>query len=503
MVNGLDAAATAELIASLAPEDRELWDAMGEATPRFTSWPIAGARHDLAANDLVAEALGTPLMPWQRWWVRVSSERLASDSRRYRFPDEVVTVPRQAGKTTGIRTQLATRALRSRGRRAFYTAQTGKDARQRWGDLVEAIESGPFRRRVHKRVQAGSESLTFHDTRSTISPFAPTPTSLHGYTPHDVVLDEIFAFSMAEGIDLVGAVKPAQSTLPDRKLVKISTAGNLASEWLRSEVDRGRAAVLDPESRVLYLEWSMEETADAYDESAWTFHPALGHTQTIEDLREAAETMPASEWNRAYCNRWDNSDVAVLDLAAWDDATQPLERLKLSRCAVAFQMAPDRSRFAAVAAWRTSTGKVAVKTIHSHSNPHKAPHQIAELYSRHPLVLAADDAGASRVVTDEARRVIAKMPRDTWDNDYITTLAPRDYVTASMAFKARLDDGTLVHELDDDLREAVKTASTKKLRESWAFSHNSRPELIAAAVAVHALDARPESLPLPDFFIAS
>ena len=217
--------------------------------PAYATKPNPDAPSDMGQIIAASRMLGRDLMPWQKLVAQVAGERRIDDPRRYRYPIVCVTVPRQSGKTTLMRTVLAQRAIANRNRVAFYTAQTGKDAVARWADLVKDIEQGPLARFVEKRIAAGSQALTF-PTGSRISPFAPTAKSLHGYTPHDVMLDEIFAWDAAQGADLMGAIKPAQLTLKDKQLWLVSTAGHAGSEFLKSWVDAGAGIVHgEPASR--------------------------------------------------------------------------------------------------------------------------------------------------------------------------------------------------------------------------------------------------------------
>lgn len=218
----------------LAPADAALWAAMGEATPRYTPAPTPGAANELRAVETITASLGQRLLPWQRWTVRVLTEKRADDPRRYRFPEVLVTVPRQSGKTTVVRGILLARAVMTPGFRGFYSAQTGRDATERWADLCEAVTRSPIRAAFTYRRAIGSQRLIVDKHDSRIAPFAPTPESLHGYTPHSVALDEIFAFDAVQGNDLLGAIKPAQQTLPDRQLILLSTAGHAGSTFLRS-----------------------------------------------------------------------------------------------------------------------------------------------------------------------------------------------------------------------------------------------------------------------------
>lgn len=472
----------------LDAEGQALLGALGEAQPTYATRPTPGAVHDLKAVRLAAGLTGTPLMPWQTLVARVATERLppraTGEPAPYRYPVIVLTVPRQAGKTTLMRSVLTSRAIMNRNRVAFYTAQTGKDASARWKDLVSAIEDGPLAPHVHKLMGAGAQSLTF-PTGSTIAPFAPTPKSLHGYTPHDVFCDEVFAHDAQQGSDLMGAIKPAQVTLPDRQLWLVSTKGNAYSGFLNEWIDKGRAAIDDPDSGIAFFEWSADPSMDLYDPRAWGFHPALGHTITREDLAEAANVVPRGEWERAYMNLQTSTAETFVPLPVWDAlADDPEAAPPWSEVAVGVEVAADGSRSAVVGAWQDAEGWVQVKVIRS------APsHQWLWDWTREhivghrPRAFGADKAGQTRVFTDAARTAL--------DLD-ISELTAGDFATACAAFKTRILDGTIRHDGSPALRSSIEAAATRPLGESWAFSRTRSagpiPELIAAVVAVRLLE---------------
>lgn len=457
------------------------------AAPAYATRPTPGAANDLRKIKIVANALGTPLMPWQETVARVASERRADDPRRYRYPVIVLTVPRQSGKTTLMRAVLTQRAMMNPGRVAFYTAQTGKDAAARWNDLVKQIERGPFAGHVKKRMAAGSQSLTFPGD-STISPFPPTAKSLHGYTPHDVMLDEIFAWDAAQGEDLMGAIKPAQITLPDRQLWLVSTMGTKDSEFLHSWVDQGRLSVDDPGAAVAYFEWSAPDGADYYDPETWSFHPALGHTITVEDLAEAAASHSSGEWQRAYMNRRSATSEAFVDMAAYDDGATEQTPPAWADVTIAYEADPQRRWGAIVAAW-VDEGTPQARVVMAGPGTDWLAKNVARIYVEdRPAGIWADDAGATRAITDQ----LGMMPnaRNGANGVPVSTLATRDYATACGDFKAAIDGRRLGHGGSASMREAIENVSTRPLGEAWAISRarSTGPvcEAVAAAVAIRA-----------------
>src|SRR5690625_2730909 len=108
--------------------------------PKFATIRNPAARSAGRRVSVIAQALGTRLMPWQQLVADVATERNPADPGRYQYPIVVVTVPRQAGKTTLLRAIAVERALSAGQVATFMTAQTGKDAGDRRKDLAGAVE---------------------------------------------------------------------------------------------------------------------------------------------------------------------------------------------------------------------------------------------------------------------------------------------------------------------------------------------------------------------------
>jgi hypothetical protein len=134
-----------------------------------------------------------------------------------------------------------------------------------------------------------------------------------------------------------------------------------------------------------------------------------------------------------------------------------------------------------VAAWKVDE-RVCIKVLKSAPSSDWVPAYIAELAAKKPLAIGADNAGTVKVATDEIRRA------HTGDEELVSTLNGPEFGTASIGFKQRIEDSRLSHDGDELLRNAIATAVTRKYGETWAFSHTSQPELIAAAVATRLLD---------------
>lgn len=487
---------TPRIPGGLAPSDLALYSALGDAIPQYGTMPAPGARHDLERVVITANALGTPLMPWQQLVARVATERRADAPDEYRYKLVILTVPRQSGKTTLMRTVLAQRALMNTGRRAFYTAQTGKDAAARWMDLVKAIDAGPLRGRVTKRLAIGSQALVFPNG-STISPFAPTPKSLHGYTPHDVMCDEVFAFDSAQGNDLMGAIGPAQVTINSRQLWLVSTMGTRDSTFLHEWVELGRLAVDDPAAAVAYFEWSMTPGADPYDPEAWKFHPALGHTITLESLAELSANHSRGEWLRAFMNTQSVTSEAVIPPEhVTATATGQTPPPSTSDLALAFEVARDRSRSCIWAAWiDPATGAPALRLVRADAGSAWLAPALAALRTEwRPRVIGADRGGPP------TRDVLDELTADYPTLEF-TVLQTNDFATACDAIVHRFANASISHDGSAPLADSIAAAVTKPMGQGWVWdrvkSRGPIPDLIAATVALRLIERAPAPAPAP------
>lgn len=453
--------------------------------------PLYATRRDAGLVSLggrvavVAQALGTPLMPWQRQVADVACE--LRESGGWRYPVVVVTVPRQAGKTTLMRAVAVDRAMAASRRLVFTTAQTGKDAGERWKDMVDAVQHSPIGGHVKVYRGAGAQQLILpNDSR--VRAFAPTPTSIHGYTPHLVMIDEAWAFDEAQGEDLIAAINPAQITLTDKQLWIVSSQGDDDSAFLDRYIEMGRLAVDDPGAEVAYFEWAAAPEALPYEPATLEFHPAVGHTITVDDLLAQADSVSRGVWERAYLNRKTRTSETILDLDAWDTLKTEQVPPAPAEIALGYDVAHDEDGAAVWAAWLSRTGVLNIRHVASGpgagwlTNVLTDPgNDLAAMIARSRLPLGADDGGPVRQVTDELRR--RQVP--------VETLTARDYATACATFLRLARAGEIEHDGHPGIRDAIAAASTKPLAGQVALdpakSAGAIDHLRAAVVAARAV----------------
>ena len=440
----------------------------------------------------VAAALGTPLLPWQQLVADVAGERTTTGA--YAYPIVVVTVPRQSGKTTLMRARLVTRCLSQRNAMTFYTAQTGKDARERWEDLVKQITVSPLRTRVHVRRAVGSTRLEFFNG-SQLRVFSPVEAALHGSTPHEVHLDEAWSFDRIRGNALLGAITPAQITVKDRQLWIVSTAGTVQSEFLREWVDLGR----DGAPGVALFDWSCPDGADPYDPAVIaSFHPAVGYTQTADDILASAGKLSRAEYERAYANRWTGTVDAIIPADEWAalavDQAPPAGGLVLG-----YDVAHDRTSADIVAAWAGDDGRLQVRIVRTGDGADWVAGAVLELCDRlAPLAVVGDGAGPARTVND----ALAGRPQLAGRHRVLTTA---EYASACGEFLADVRAARLGHDGSDRLTRAVAAVVTRPLGDLWVWSRTRSKAAVSAltAATVAAWVARHPADPEPAPFIVT
>lgn len=384
---------------------RNVRDAPSLPRPRFGTARNPSRRTHGHLVARVARALGRPLLPWQRLVADVGSE--LDEDGNYYYPLVIVTVQRQSGKTTLVESVGVQRCMRP-GRKVWYTAQKGQDARDKFLEMAADLRASPLDPYVSLRRTNGSEQLTFLPTGSTFRPFPPIEDALHGKQSDLVFPDEAWAFSLAEGQALEQAIVPTQATRAGPQIWILSTAGTLRSVWFRGYVERGRMA---DDARVAYFEWSIPDDADAADLRVIAdHHPAYGHLISWDSLVRSATILPAGEFARAFGNRWTSQGERTIPADAWARAVVSTA-LPAGRPAFGIDVALDGAHAAIIACVGSR-----LEVVEYRPNTEWVVPRYLQLRDRHdPVGVALDPRGPAAMVADRLDRAVA---------DGLTDLAP-------------------------------------------------------------------------------
>lgn len=453
------------------------------AAPKYATKRDPKARSDGARIGKIAAALGKPFLPWQQLVVDTATER--EPDGRYRYELVLITVPRQSGKTTLVGPVQLDRVIVNRGIRVFYTAQTGKDARSRFRDLVALVQESPLDAVAQYRFSAGDEGIRFPNG-SELKIFAPVMAALHGETPPLVTLDEIWGYDELLGDAMLeGAIIPAQLQLAgNRQIWMVSTAGDATSTFMRKWVDRGRETTTPRGKkwpRMAYFEWGLADGDDPYDvEAIRRFHPAVGYeiNGTILTPEELLKNdVSRATWMRAFCNVWLDAADPLMSAEDWAALkVKPKGTPRRDEIAITYEIAADNDCGVVMASWRDEDGHPCNRVLHAAPGTTWMHDLIVQLQREwRPAALGADDGGPTRRLTDRLRRTLGE--------DAIVTTSGKDFATACEAWLTYARDRELKQDGTKTMANAIAHLVLKRVGDITKFSRNDSTGPIAAACA--------------------
>jgi hypothetical protein len=477
--------------------------------PRYVTLRDESRKTMGPAVGRVQRALGQQPMPWQEYVADVGGEVDANGLHTYSLV--IVSIQRQAGKTTLDLSQSVQRSLARPARKVWHTAQTGQDARKKWAESVDALMASPLSSLVAGRPRRtnGAEALTFVNG-SIFRPHPPTRDALHGEQSDLNNIDEGWVFTEAEGADLLQAITPTQLTRPGAQTWVWSTRGDAESTWFHGLIDMAREGALPG---VALFDFGIPDDADPMDlETIAHYHPAFGHTVTMDSLRRAQASMAdkPGEFARAFGNRPTGAREPVFPPACWEAG-----RLRDADGQVA-DLPPGRPVYGAAVSRDGSVGALAVAVLGADGLPYvellehrPGRHWLAEKVKR------LRDAGQGVVVD---RRGPAGPVADQLElaGVELIPLTTLDYATACQDLWDRLcDDAAQSAGPRIRLREhpeldaAALLAGRRLLREGgWVFSRRESTgdvaALEAATLAAWGVARAPEVLTIGrSLFLAS
>ena len=414
----------------------------------------------------------------------------------------IVTVTRQTGKTTLYVSWQIHRCTAPRWehpQRSAFTAQSGKDARDKWLDeLFTLIRKSRVLRpgagltdRIC--VGMGNEYIAFTNG-SLIRLLSTSESSGHSKTLHQAVQDEIWHDTDNRRAQALG---PAMITVADAQTLICSTAGTAASVILDRYMELGRAAAqADTGHGTAYFEYSAPDGWDPADEdSYYGFMPALcpappcrcgggawRHTVTMDAIRSERASMEPAEFARAYGNVPDRSGEAArqIEPAMWaacldrgSQITGPL--------ALAFAVAPDASPWPGTVAIAVGGRRADGRGHGELAEPVRAGtaglvDRLVELAVEHdPCVLVMNPVGAAGAFVKELlERGFAVAapgkelpPGKRWR---LQMTGPREFAQACGGLAADVANDRWRHLGQRPADDAVEGARTRALADAWAWA---------------------------------
>lgn len=453
----------------------------GVSIPRFATPPTPGRQSRGAEIAAIAQLLGQPLLPWQRYCADVAGEILEDGRPAYRTV--VVVVPRQAGKTTLSLSVMLHRALRwGTPQNIVYTAQSGHHARKKFrNDQLPIVEASKIRSAIERiYLAAGLEGIVFKNG-SRVEPLPSTASAMHGKTIDLAILDE--ARFDKDNAREAGAL-PAMATRKDAQLWIISAAGDIESTFLRDKVEKGRAAVEDDvREGIAFFEWSAPDDADIDDPATWAYHPGLGHLITAETIAHARQTTKSvDEFAQEWLGIWSKAVETVISPAVWQKC-QDKKAAPDGPLVFALDIALDRSK--ATIAVSDRAGRIEI--VDSRNGIDWVAERLRALSRRHKAPFVVDGYGPAATLTEPLEALGIAITRYT----------TRDVVAACGLFYDAIHATTVKFRPDEALDAAAAGVKKRTLGGGWLWARtdldNDITPLYAATLAWHmATQKKPE-----------
>lgn len=404
-----------------------------------------------------------------------------------------VEEPRRASKTTTILAVLLGRLLNRPRYTVVFSAQSGTKSSElfrQWTTELELAQGGiPRDMWPYKiRLAAGSQGLTFDNGSQFKVLQTPTAKALRSGAADVVWFDESQEFDVELSAELKAGALPLMDTRDGAQLILSGTAGEERAGWFWDTLELGRAG----ESGIAILEYAAPDGTtqeDLDDEALWCrVHPGIGTLTTLDKMRSRRRAFADPEWSREYMGLWPvSADSAVIPAHVW--AAAEVARLPIPQAvAFGYDLAPNGSAAAIVAAWRDSDGVAYVELIAHESGTTWVRDRIAGLATKYKATVGFDGIGANKVVQEELHRARSSAR---------SRLRPleRGAVTPScMTFLRDLEDGKLRHFGQEGLTAATAYAAKRTWQDGklWAWgqvaSGGDITPLVAATMALRAYD---------------
>lgn len=441
----------------------------------------------LAHNAAIASAMKWPLLPWQEYALAGATE-IDPETGTFYYSRVLISVQRQAGKTTIDATNSIQNGMMSPGRQLWYTAQTGTHARDKFRDMIDTLEKSPIGGLgtgiAKKYLRGNGSELCRFVNGSDWRPFAPTPESLHSKQADKVTIDEAWAFTDLQGKALLQAtVAPFTSR---RKLTGHrpqtwipSAEGTIESTWFNQLIDAERA---DPSERTFLLDFGIPEDVDPNDlKTLMTYHPGYKHLFEMSDL-EGFRTEFKGDiegFARAYGNRRTGSGERVISAALWQDGrTDASIPEGAPVCVAAASGMDDADAAITMSGYHPEYGKITEIITGGHREGSQwALLRLKELQANagHAVPVVIPSRGPSAYLHDQARRAGIPLVEDANDTAY---------AVACPAVLTGLETGEWRYRTHPALEAAAPLAARRWVQDgAWVWGRRASVGSIAALEA--------------------
>jgi len=325
---------------------------IGSTEPRIHTPLLKGNSKAQEVADL-AEKIGLPLIPWQRW---VLDDLLSiDDAQNWRKKTALVLVARQNGKTHLARMLILSHLFLWGSKNVLGMSSNRNMALDTFRQVAYTIEDNQFLKDKVRQIRLanGQESITLlNGARYEIA--AATRDAPRGKTADFLYIDELREWTE----ESFTAALPVTRARPNAMTLMTSNAGDGFSSVLNSLRER---CLSYPPDNLGFYEYSAPQHSKITDRKAWAMaNPALGHLITEQTLEESVSTNSIEATKTEMLCMWVDSTVSPWVYGSIEQCSDSNLEIPVGpQTIMAFDIAPTR-RSGALVMGQVRDGKIAV-----------------------------------------------------------------------------------------------------------------------------------------------
>jgi len=325
---------------------------IGSTEPRIHTPLLKKPSKAQEVADL-AEKIGMPLIPWQRW---VLEDLLSIDDKDMWIKKSgLILVSRQSGKTHLARMLILSHLFLWGSKNVLGMSSNRNMALDTFRNVAYTIEDNQFLKDQVRQIRLanGQESITLlNGARYEIA--AATRDAPRGKTADFLYLDELREWTE----EAFTAALPVTRARPNSMTLMTSNAGDGFSTVLNDLKERSLSY---PPETLGYYEWSAPQHCKITDRKAWAMaNPALGYFVTEETLEEAVNTNSVEATRTEMLCQWISSAVSPWAYGSIEACSDSSLEIPIGpQTVMAFDISPTR-RSGALVMGQMKDGKIAV-----------------------------------------------------------------------------------------------------------------------------------------------
>jgi phage terminase large subunit-like protein len=334
------------------PAQKKRKERVGRTKPRIMT-PALKGKSRIDEVVALAERIGMPLLPWQRFVME--DMLMVDDAGSYRRKTIGILVARQNGKTHLARMRILFGLIN--GERIVAMSSNRNMALDTFRDVASIITDHDFLIEMLKakpRLANGQERIEFKNG-GRYEIVAATRDGSRGKTADLLYIDELREITE----EAWKAARPVTRARPNAQTITTSNAGDAFSTVLNDLRER---ALQYPSETFGWYEYSAPQHCKIWDKDAWAMaNPALGYTITEDILEESVATNSVEATRTELLCQWVDSLQSPWPPGVIEDTTNSDLELPVGRPTVfAMDVSPSKRSGALVAGQLLDDGTIGV-----------------------------------------------------------------------------------------------------------------------------------------------